>query len=222
MKVCSKCGSTRFNTWDCCMDCRNQRARLRQARIKANGGSHSKREWEQLLFTSPACAICGRAWDDIPLRPDTRYKYTWTKGHKTPVYHGGSDAITNIQAECYECNFRKNAGTLNNLPKSTPERIMAANQEHFSKFFSFILNNGTEVFPVQIKRRDNGNLAFRVSRGGTGGNTLESSEEVDEPTMISKVLDRGYAVRCSSHDGNTRGLYKQGHRSVREVRRHAT
>lgn len=99
---------------------------------------------------------------------------------------------------------------------------MAANQERFSDVFSFILNNGTEVFPLQMKRRDSGNIAYRVSRGGTGGNTLESGEEVDEPTMIRKVLDQGYAVRCSSRDGSTKGLYKQGHRSVREVKRHAT
>ncbi|MCK1624658.1 HNH endonuclease [Bradyrhizobium sp. 160] len=32
--------------------------------------------------------------------------------HKLPVYHGGTDEISNIQAECYECNFGKNAGAL--------------------------------------------------------------------------------------------------------------
>ena len=99
---------------------------------------------------------------------------------------------------------------------------MAANQERFSTAFSFILNSGIEVFPVQIKRRDNGNLAFRVSRGGTGGNTLKSGEEVDEATMIHKALNGNDAVRCSSTDGSTKGLYKQGHRSVREIKRRAT
>ncbi|MBX5203778.1 hypothetical protein HJB81_20640 [Rhizobium sp. NZLR1] len=52
----------------------------------------------------------------IPKRPDPRYKYTWTKGHKLPVYHGGTDDISNIQAECYECNFEKNAGALKPSP----------------------------------------------------------------------------------------------------------
>lgn len=92
------------------MDCRNARALVRQARIKANGGSHTRAQWEHLLASSPACAVCDRPWDQIPLRPDSRYKTTWTKGHKIAVLHGGSDDITNLQAECYECNFRKNAG----------------------------------------------------------------------------------------------------------------
>lgn len=112
MPVCTKCGSARFNAWNRCMDCRNARARLRQARIKANGGSHTKQEWEQLLVDSPACAVCGRYWSEIPPRPDKRYQHVWTKGHKVPIYHGGSDDITNIQAECYQCNFKKNAGRL--------------------------------------------------------------------------------------------------------------
>ncbi|WP_087463124.1 HNH endonuclease [Oleiphilus messinensis] len=112
MPVCTKCGSTRFNAWNRCMDCRNARARLRQERIKANGGSHTKQEWEQLLAESPACAVCGRYWPEIPARPDKRYQHVWTKGHKVPIYHGGSDDITNIQAECYQCNFKKNAGRL--------------------------------------------------------------------------------------------------------------
>lgn len=96
---------------------------------------------------------------------------------------------------------------------------MAAQQDRFSRAFSFVLNDGTEMFPVQMKRRDNGVLAYRVSRGGTGGNTIESGEEVDEATMIRKVFDHGYSVRCASLDGRTRGLYMQGKRSVREVRR---
>jgi len=37
--------------------------------------------------------------------------------------------------------------------------------------------------------------------------------------MIRKALDLGYAVRCASLDGKTKGLYMQGKRSVREVRR---
>jgi 5-methylcytosine-specific restriction endonuclease McrA len=97
------------------MDCRNIRAMVRADRIKNNGGSHSKQEWNALLSHSPTCAECGREWSQVPLRPDPRYKNTWTKGHIIPIYHGGSDEIANIQAECYECNFKKNAGKLKRL-----------------------------------------------------------------------------------------------------------
>jgi len=111
-RTCTKCGSQRFNSWRRCMDCRNARAKVRQARVKQNGGRHTAAQWRELLASSPSCAECGRAWDQVPPRPDPRYRHTWTKGHKVPVLHGGSDDIANIQAECYECNFRKNAGKL--------------------------------------------------------------------------------------------------------------
>jgi len=91
-------------------------------------------------------------------------------------------------------------------------------QDRFSRAFSFILYNGTELFQVQIKRRDTGVVAYRISRRGATGNTLEASEEADKATMTHKVLDFGYAVRCASLDGKTKGLYKPGQRSVRQVR----
>lgn len=95
------------------MDCRNLRAKKRAEKIKANGGSHTAAQWKELLLISPTCACCGRPWAEIPKRPDVRYKHTWTKGHILAIHHGGSDDISNIQAECYQCNFKKNAGALN-------------------------------------------------------------------------------------------------------------
>lgn len=96
---------------------------------------------------------------------------------------------------------------------------MANDQDRFSRAFRFVLNNGTEVFPVRMKNRSTGLVAYRISHGGTGGNTLVAGEEVDEVTMINKVLNLDFAVRCASLDGSVRGLYKIGQRSVREVRR---
>ncbi|WP_416347751.1 HNH endonuclease signature motif containing protein [Actimicrobium sp. CCC2.4] len=208
------------------MDCRNQRAKVRIERIKNNGGSHTSAEWKLLLAKSPTCAVCRRSWAEVPLRPDPRYKNTWTKGHKLPIYHGGSDGLSNIQAECYECNFQKNAGALGGRPIETCDPVLKLNgaisvaisQERISRKFCFVLNNETKIFPVQIKNRDTGVIAFRISLGGSGGNTRAASEEVDESTMTRKVLEKGYAVRCKSLDGKTNGLYKKGHRSVREVR----
>lgn len=95
---------------------------------------------------------------------------------------------------------------------------MAKDQDRFSRAFCFVLETGKEIYPVKMKRRETGNIAFRISLGGKGGNTVIASEEVDESTMIRKVLEDGYAVRCSSLDGEVNGLYKHGHRSVREVR----
>ncbi|WP_375143616.1 HNH endonuclease [Bradyrhizobium sp. CCGUVB14] len=95
------------------MDCRNARGRVRAAREKRNGGTHTEAEWQELLARTPRCQEkCNRLWSEIPPRPDRRYKNVWTKGHKVSVYAGGTNNIENIQPECYRCNFRKNAGRL--------------------------------------------------------------------------------------------------------------
>lgn len=91
-------------------------------------------------------------------------------------------------------------------------------QDRFCRKFSFVLTNGTEVFPVMMKRRETGRVAFRIS---VGGNTKAAGEEVGESEMIKKVLEQSYAVRCSSLDGKTYGLYKSGERSVKAIRRHS-
>jgi hypothetical protein len=89
------------------MDCRNARGKVRAARQKANGGSHTAKEWRDLLAATPACVKCKRTWESIPKRSDPRYKYTWTKGHKIPVTKGGTLNIENLQPECYQCNFEQ-------------------------------------------------------------------------------------------------------------------
>lgn len=105
------------------MDCRNARGKVRNERITANGGSHTAKEWKALLAATPCCVECKRPWSEIPKRPDPRYKTVWTKAHKVAVFHGGTDNIENIQPECYECNFGKNAGA---LKRRTPPSLAPA------------------------------------------------------------------------------------------------
>lgn len=100
------------------------------------------------------------------------------------------------------------------LRPNSQESDMLTTRGLISSKLSFVLHNGIRVFPHQMKRRDTGQVAFRIS---AGGNTLADSEDVDEETMIRKVLREGFSVRCRSLDGKTTGLYKPGYRSVREV-----
>ena len=93
---------------------------------------------------------------------------------------------------------------------------MAINQERVSRKFSFILKTGVEVYPVLVKDRKTGNIAFRVSVGGKGSNKTVNQDQVDESTMITRVLSENYQVRCSSLDGKN-GMYKKGERSVERV-----
>ncbi|WP_422399049.1 HNH endonuclease [Yersinia bercovieri] len=119
MKLCTKCGLKNFGFWTSsstgkishyCKTCRDARRTVYNKRKKDNGGHHSKSEWLHLLSLSTHCPRCQRRWEDIPRRPNKRYRYVWTKDHIIPLFRGGTDNISNIQPLCYQCNFQKNAG----------------------------------------------------------------------------------------------------------------
>ena len=114
--TCCKCGASDFGIWTSassgrqsryCRPCRQRRAYLYTQRRKANGGRHTNKQWLAKLAQHDACPRCGRAWDHIPLRPDDRYGYVWTKDHIVPLSAGGTDDIENIQPLCYQCNSAK-------------------------------------------------------------------------------------------------------------------
>lgn len=117
MDACIKCGSKDdWGVWTSsstgkrhryCRRCRRTRAVKYTIRKKENGGSHTNAEWKKLLFSTTNCTICNEKWNEIPPRPDKRYKYVWTKDHIVPLTKGGQDNIGNIQAVCYRCNSSK-------------------------------------------------------------------------------------------------------------------
>lgn len=118
-KPCAKCGETRFGVWHSsssgrrhryCKPCRDRRRLEYDTRKALNGGSHTRAQWLAKLATYERCPRCGRAWGDIPLRPDRRYRYPWTKDHIVALRPGGTDDIENLQPLCYQCNFSKNVG----------------------------------------------------------------------------------------------------------------
>ncbi|MEQ8484340.1 MAG: hypothetical protein RIB46_08245 [Pseudomonadales bacterium] len=87
----------------------------------------------------------------------------------------------------------------------------------FFRGFCLIHKSGVRLYPVRMKNRDTGRVAYRLSRGGTGGNTKEAGvEETDESILIQRVKE-GWAVRAASLDRTISGLYKINHRSITDT-----
>lgn len=83
--------------------------------------------------------------------------------------------------------------------------------------FCLIHSTGTRLYPVQMRNRDTGRSEFRLSKGG---NTLADTIAVDDEATALKMVSSGqWAIRASSLDCKTQGLYKVGCRSVPRVER---
>lgn len=91
--------------------------------------------------------------------------------------------------------------------------------EVFGKQFCLIHESGAVLYPIRIKNRDTGKVSFRISQGGKGGNTKAIGlEEDDESKVLNRVINEGWAVRVSSLDRRTNGLYKIGHKAIKDYK----
>ena len=87
--------------------------------------------------------------------------------------------------------------------------------DRFSSLFYLLHESGDQLFPVRMKNRETGELSFRVSPGGKGGNTKNAGIEVDDEVEMKRyVIERGYAVRASTLDRSRNGLFKVGQKSI--------
>ncbi len=85
----------------------------------------------------------------------------------------------------------------------------------FSELFYLEHNSGDKLYPVKMKNKESGKVAFRVSPGGTGGNTKEAGQELECESEVKRlVFDLGYAVRAATKNKSRTGLYKIGMKSI--------
>ncbi|MBX9900337.1 MAG: hypothetical protein K2Y28_06085 [Burkholderiaceae bacterium] len=83
------------------------------------------------------------------------------------------------------------------------------NQKHV---FCLTHSSGDQLYPVLMKNRSTGVIAYRVS---LGGNTKADHIELSDPLEVLRyVRDLGYSVRAQSPDSGRNGLYKAGQRSI--------
>lgn len=87
--------------------------------------------------------------------------------------------------------------------------MLKENQKHV---FSLTHSSGDQLYPILMKNRDTGKIAYRVS---LGGNTkIDHIELTDPKEVLHHVRDLGYSVRAACPDTGRNGLYKIGQRSI--------
>lgn len=88
----------------------------------------------------------------------------------------------------------------------------------FSELFYLEHESGDRLYPVRMRNRDTGRVSFRVSVGGSGGNTKEAGHEIDDEREVKRlVIEQGYAVRAATKNNARKGLYKIGMKSIRRA-----
>jgi 5-methylcytosine-specific restriction endonuclease McrA len=163
---CPSCGSTDFGPSVSsktgtrqyyCRSCRRKRAEEYASRKRRAPGNHTQEEWEAKCKEYKSCPGCGRPWDEIPPRPNKRYKDKRTKDHIIPITQGGSNAIDNIRPLCYQCNFSKG----NRLPPligATP----ANDRRDRGESFPHRNEKPTGDYPCKLYVTKSETIAFRV------------------------------------------------------------
>ena len=82
----------------------------------------------------------------------------------------------------------------------------------FCHSFYLLHESGDHLFPIKVKNKKTGEVAFRVSKGG---NTIEDSIDItDEAELKRLVVSRGYSVRAATLNKSRKGLFKLERRSI--------
>jgi hypothetical protein len=88
--------------------------------------------------------------------------------------------------------------------------------ERFSHLFCLIHDSGDVLYPIKMRCKKTGVIAFRVA---PHGNTTQDSIELhDEHEVLRHVRDLGFSVRAKSKTTERHGLYKLEQRCITELK----
>lgn len=83
---------------------------------------------------------------------------------------------------------------------------------------AFIHADGTRVYPVAIRNRATGRVAFNLARPGTNSHHREAAIEiVDEAEVVRQVLLNGMKARCQGLNGEHKGQFSPSGRNIVRV-----
>jgi 5-methylcytosine-specific restriction endonuclease McrA len=117
-RLWKKIGHEAANTHLAAMEEASRKRRREYVAAARAAGRHTLREWEAMQAFIYGCVACGITLDEYA-------PYRMTKDHIVPVSQGGSDAISNIQPMCHQCNAKKRASSREDLRPEGWEKAVA-------------------------------------------------------------------------------------------------
>ena len=89
---------------------------------------------------------------------------------------------------------------------------------HLCMKIAFIHTDGSRLYPVAIRNRATGRVAFNLARPGTASHHREAAIEVeDEGEVVRQILLNGMKVRCQGVNGDHKGQFSPTGRNVVRV-----
>jgi hypothetical protein len=147
-------------------------------------GSHSQREWEELVIAwGWRCFYCGKPvnenvepiWDSL------------TKDHLIPLSRGGSDDIGNLVPACFNCNRLKGTMTVDEFREARPVFFTTEQNSRRQSYEVSGLPRGNQIQPLANEQN---------------AEILPPEPRIEAPCTLHDVLKQWAAYASKMHSMN--------------------